>query len=156
MILERIKQNCFIKNNFTGYEIEDPSSRIAASKASDEQCDRVTRISIIRNKVLSQNSKAGVLDFLLSYTDEPIVFEIVKKIYIRDMIKGSEWTIIEWFFKKDHSHAHRKAFGRTLVHVAYTLWRKYKKIVLYFDAIQKCGGHRSTDIQIENIKATNQ
>jgi len=151
VILERIMDKCFIKNNYTGYEFEDPSTRIASCSIDDSLCDSITRISIIRNSMLLINSKEGVIDLLLEHTNDPILFNVVKKIYIRDMIKGSEWTIIEWFFVKDHNMMHRMAFARALVVIAYNLWKKHRKIVLYFDAVQKCGGRRSTDKKLENI-----
>jgi len=152
IIVEKLKEDAFIKNNFEGYETNDPWLRISSNEDADADCDHLTRVSIIKHTILEDDTKKGILDFLLSFAKEPLVFEVVQKIFTRKMIKGSDWTIIEWFFTKGHHASKRKALGRTLLQIAYTLWLRYKTVVLYFDAIQMFGGHRWTDIKIISTK----
>ena len=83
------------------------------------------------------------------YTDQELTFVKVHKIYTCKLDGDPDWTVIEWFFAKGFNKLFRKMLGRTLIHIAHTLWRQYNKVILYPDAIQKFGGHRSTDIQID-------
>ena len=94
----------------------------------------------------SSGDKRAVLDFLLAYTDQHLAFLKVQKIYICKLDDDPDWTVIEWFFVKDFSLLYRKILGRTLVHIAHTLWKQYSKVILYPDAIQKLGGRRSLDV----------
>ena len=72
-------------------------------------------------------------------------FDSVETIKIRKLYKNSSWTLIEWYFNKDHDVKHRKVLARTLIHIALALWKKFNVIMLYPDAIQMFKGHRSTD-----------
>ena len=92
-----------------------------------------------------------MLEYLISHAGEPLAFYKVKKIYARQLDEDQGWTAIEWFFEKDVQIAYRRTLARALIQIAHTLWRQYNKAILYPDAIQKYGGHRSTDINRDNI-----
>ena len=90
-----------------------------------------------------------MLDFLLAYTDQELAFIKVQKMYICKLDEDSDWMVVEWFFYRGINSLYRKILGRTLIHIAHTLWRQYNKIILYPDAIQKFDGHRSIDVANE-------
>ena len=139
-----------MKNNYTGYHIPDLVSRISECEDLDEQCDNVTRISIICTCVLSGDTKQDVLELLLKYTSVPLAFYKVKKIYLLKLDEDPGYIAIEWFFEKHEQCVSRRVLARTLIHIAHTLWRQYNKAILYPDAIQRYGGHRSSDIHIDD------
>ena len=100
--------------------------------------------------MLGSDTKRALLEFLLSYTDQELAFVKIQKVYICKLDGDPDWTVVEWFFSKGFNTLYRKILGRTLIHIAHTLWRQYNKIILYPDAIQKLGGHRSIDTQAED------
>jgi len=100
--------------------------------------------------VLASDTKKAVMDFLLAYTDQELAFLKVQKIYICKLDGDPDWTVVEWFFYKGFNSLYRKILGRTLMHIAHTLWRQYSKAVLYPDAIQKFGGRRTIDIKTDD------
>ena len=150
-MIDTVKNRIFHKNNYTGYQTLDIATRISENEDLDEQWDKITRISIVCNSVLQSHTKKDLLDFLISHAGQPLAFHNVKKIYMRKLDEDASWTAIEWFFEKDQSVLYRRALARTLIQIAHSLWRQYNKAILYPDAIQMYGGHRSTDISINDL-----
>jgi len=99
-MLDNLRSKIFSKNNYTGYHIPDLVSRISECDELDEQCDSVTRISIISTAVLSGDTKQDVLELLLKYTNVPLAFYKVKKIYLLRLDEDPGYIAIEWFFDK--------------------------------------------------------
>jgi len=150
LVLQNIIKRSFQTRNFDDGKKPNLVERISDCEDLDEQCDEVTRISIIRSSVLCSDTKRSLLEFLLNYTDKELAFLKVQKIYICKLDGDADWTVIEWFFMKGFNLLYRKILGRTLIHIAHTLWKQYNKVILYPDAVQKFGGRRSIDIQTEN------
>ena len=141
----------FMKNKCTGYHAPDIAARISENEELDEQWDTVTRISIICSSVIQSHTKKDLLEYLISNAGEPLAFYKVKKIYARKLDEDPGWTAIEWFFEKDVQVAYRRTLARALIQIAHTLWRQYNKAILYPDAIQKYGGHRTTDTNSNDL-----
>ena len=86
----------------------------------------------------------------MTLADHHQVFHYVETIKIRKLYKNSKWTLIEWYFSKNHDVKHRKVLARILIHIALTLWKKFEVIIIYPDAIQMFNGHRSTDCNFKD------
>ena len=140
-----------MKNKCTGYHVPDIATRISENEELDEQWDTVTRISIICSSVLRSHTKKDLLEYLISNAGEQLAFYKVKKIYARQLDEDQGWIAIEWFFENDVQVVYRRTLARALIQIAHTLWRQYNKAILYPDAIQKYGGHRSTDTNINEL-----
>ena len=139
------------QDELSEYLNEDEATRIASNSKDIDQFDNVTRFSLIRNDfVIGSQDKYHILNFLIELTDHHQAFHYVETIKIRKLYKNSKWTLIEWYFSKSHDVKHRKVLARTLIHIALALWKKFKVIILYPDAIQMFNGHRSTDCNFKD------